>query len=94
MFHVKRSLVQENKTRIVLDFRHSDRFDFADALPRPFVGRGRAAGAGEGQYSGMRCAFIPSPVGKGLKARDLVQRATFPARDSGFRVRAAYPPAF
>ena len=38
------------------------------------------------QTTRTRLAFFPSPVGRGFKERDLIQRAFF-ARDSRFRLR-------
>jgi hypothetical protein len=40
----------------------------------------------------MLCGCIPSPGGRGLKVRDLVQRAIFSARDLRFRIRILYSP--
>jgi hypothetical protein len=96
MFHVKRRLVHENKTRIVLEsviptpstslrrlrgMTPAQKF-FCEELPRPFEGRGRASGAGEGQkFQDALQAYTLSHreriEGEGpCTARD------FPARDS------------
>ena len=64
----------------------------APELPRPFEGRGRASGAGEGQKSRCFACLSPRPERERMKVRVLVQRAIFPARDSRFCVRIPCPP--